>query len=98
MTGTSERLNLAAKAERWGRWNWYLPRWLKWLPAVRIEGAPPAGPMPALGEPVRATRRARTKGRRVVLVTGPEPIDRVPAISGLDKALETTADPATLDH
>src|SRR6266545_4524047 len=23
-----------------GRWNWYLPRWLEWLPRVEIEGAP----------------------------------------------------------
>jgi RND superfamily putative drug exporter len=22
-----------------GRWNWYLPRWLEWLPRVEIEGA-----------------------------------------------------------
>jgi RND superfamily putative drug exporter len=23
-----------------GEWNWYLPRWLGWLPRLRIEGAP----------------------------------------------------------
>jgi RND superfamily putative drug exporter len=23
-----------------GRWNWYLPQWLQWLPRVQIEGAP----------------------------------------------------------
>ena len=22
-----------------GRWNWYLPRWLEWLPRVEVEGA-----------------------------------------------------------
>jgi len=22
-----------------GRWNWYLPRWLHWLPRVQMEGA-----------------------------------------------------------
>jgi RND superfamily putative drug exporter len=22
-----------------GRWNWYLPRWLEWLPQVEVEGA-----------------------------------------------------------
>jgi RND superfamily putative drug exporter len=21
-----------------GRWNWYLPRWLEWLPRIEIEG------------------------------------------------------------
>jgi RND superfamily putative drug exporter len=27
-----------------GRWNWYLPNWLQWLPHLSIEGAPkPAG-------------------------------------------------------
>ena len=33
-----------------GRWNWYLPRWLEWLPRVEIEGRHPrsarAGQMP----------------------------------------------------
>jgi putative drug exporter of the RND superfamily len=23
-----------------GHWNWYLPRWLEWLPRVEVEGAP----------------------------------------------------------
>jgi uncharacterized membrane protein YdfJ with MMPL/SSD domain len=23
-----------------GRWNWYLPRWLDWLPRVQMEGQP----------------------------------------------------------
>ena len=39
-----------------GKWNWYLPSWLGWLPQVRIEGAPetaaPAEPERQL-EPVR---------------------------------------------
>jgi RND superfamily putative drug exporter len=25
-----------------GEWNWYLPRWLQWLPEVRLEAPPPA--------------------------------------------------------
>ena len=24
-----------------GRWNWYLPSWLEWLPDVHVEGAEP---------------------------------------------------------
>jgi RND superfamily putative drug exporter len=24
-----------------GRWNWYLPSWLSWLPDVHVEGAEP---------------------------------------------------------
>ncbi len=31
-----------------GDWNWYLPNWLKWLPNLNIEGAPP----PVLVPPV----------------------------------------------
>jgi putative drug exporter of the RND superfamily len=26
-----------------GRWNWYLPSWLEWLPRVQVEGPPAAG-------------------------------------------------------
>jgi RND superfamily putative drug exporter len=25
-----------------GRWNWYLPSWLGWLPRIQIEGARPS--------------------------------------------------------
>ena len=41
---------------------------------------------------------ARAEQRRVVLVNGPQPIDRILAVSGVDMAVETAADPATLDH
>jgi RND superfamily putative drug exporter len=27
-----------------GRWNWYLPRWLEWLPRLEAEGSVPARP------------------------------------------------------
>ncbi len=30
-----------------GRWNWYLPSWLEWLPHLSIEGAPSLQPAPA---------------------------------------------------
>ncbi len=30
-----------------GRWNWYLPRWLAWLPKVSIEGPVPTTTAPA---------------------------------------------------
>jgi len=43
-----------------GRWNWYLPSWLEWLPHLSIEGAPeppamagPTGVPPAPGGPTR---------------------------------------------
>jgi hypothetical protein len=50
-----------------------------------------------LNDLVRA-RRARAEQRRVVLVKGPQPIDRILAVSGVDMAVETAAEPATLDH
>ncbi len=30
-----------------GDWNWYLPRWLEWLPKLRVEGAETEEPTPA---------------------------------------------------
>ena len=29
-----------------GRWNWYLPRWLDWLPRLDVERPPEAAPVP----------------------------------------------------
>ena len=26
-----------------GEWNWYLPRWLEWLPRLQVEGASAGG-------------------------------------------------------
>jgi hypothetical protein len=52
----------------------------------------------AVGQLIGATQRARAAGRRVVLVTGPAPVDRVLAVSGVARTVETTPDPATLDN
>jgi RND superfamily putative drug exporter len=44
-----------------GRWNWYLPSWLEWLPHLSIEGAPQVGPPPsqtAFGEASEEERAA----------------------------------------
>ena len=49
-----------------------------------------------LNELVRAGR-ARAEQRRVVRVMGTQPIDRILAVSGVERAFETTADPPTLD-
>jgi RND superfamily putative drug exporter len=38
---------LPASMKLLGEWNWYLPRWLRWLPTVRLEGASPT-PAPEL--------------------------------------------------
>jgi putative drug exporter of the RND superfamily len=34
---------LPAAMKLLGKWNWYLPRWLEWLPRIQIEGARPDG-------------------------------------------------------
>jgi uncharacterized membrane protein YdfJ with MMPL/SSD domain len=35
---------LPATMSMLGRWNWYLPRWLDWLPRLSVEGPAPAPP------------------------------------------------------
>lgn len=50
-----------------------------------------------LAQLIAATGRARDEDRRVVLVTGAAAIDRLLALSGADRVLETTRDPAALD-
>jgi RND superfamily putative drug exporter len=40
-----------ALMELMGDWNWYLPKWLKWLPDIRVE-ARPQPPLPVdAGQP-----------------------------------------------
>jgi RND superfamily putative drug exporter len=39
---------LPATMKLLGDWNWYLPRWLEWLPRLRLE-AGPAQPAHELG-------------------------------------------------
>jgi RND superfamily putative drug exporter len=34
---------LPAVMQLLGRWNWYFPRWLEWLPRLQVEG--PAQPI-----------------------------------------------------
>jgi uncharacterized membrane protein YdfJ with MMPL/SSD domain len=38
---------LPATMKLLGEWNWYLPRWLDWLPHLRLESAPSAPPAKA---------------------------------------------------
>jgi putative drug exporter of the RND superfamily len=44
-----------------GRWNWYLPSWLEWLPHLSIEGAPQVGPAPSPSEPAMGTAPAEER-------------------------------------
>ncbi len=39
-----------ASMELLGDWNWYLPKWLEWLPEIHIEGAAVS---PSSARPVR---------------------------------------------
>jgi RND superfamily putative drug exporter len=38
-----------------GRWNWYLPSWLEWLPELHVEGDAEPVPAPAAKPPVPAS-------------------------------------------
>jgi uncharacterized membrane protein YdfJ with MMPL/SSD domain len=38
---------LPASMKLLGDWNWYLPKWLEWLPQVKHETQPDAVPVPA---------------------------------------------------
>ena len=65
-----------------GRWNWYLPRWLQWLPHVSLdEGTPgdgaaePSGPAPSAGDAVAGVPVA-TPPRSGVRTPTPSPARR----------------------
>jgi RND superfamily putative drug exporter len=35
---------LPATMKLLGEWNWYLPKWLSWLPRLKLEGAAQPAP------------------------------------------------------
>ena len=39
-----------ASMEMLGKWNWYLPSWLEWLPKVQVDGEPIAEPQTGSGK------------------------------------------------
>jgi RND superfamily putative drug exporter len=52
---------LPATMKLLGRWNWYLPRWLEWLPRLNVEPQRPEPsrmPPPAVPHPASATSGA----------------------------------------
>jgi RND superfamily putative drug exporter len=140
---------LPASMKLLGDWNWYLPKWLDWLPQVEVEDSDDsveglridvaeradglhvslAGDLdlttaeqlgarlrdlessaPAvtildlrglrfmdstgIAQLFQARRRASAEGRRLVVVKGSEPIDRILEIVRADSALELVEDPA----
>ena len=69
-----------AGMELLGDWNWYLPRWLQWLPDVSVEGS-----RPAAGESEVPAREGRNDGRpegAPAPHTGRVPAFRAPAHEG----------------
>ncbi len=48
-----------------GRWNWYLPKWLEWLPHVSLDegAAEPSGPAPTPGDAARPREAGTTASR-----------------------------------
>jgi RND superfamily putative drug exporter len=140
---------LPASMKLLGDWNWYLPKWLEWLPQVTpedsvdpaeglaidvtdrsgrvhvslagdldlttaeqlgtklrdLESSAPAVTLidlrglrfmdsTGLAQLFQARRRASAEGRRLVLVKGPEPIDRILEIVRADSAFELVENPA----
>jgi RND superfamily putative drug exporter len=79
-----------AGMELLGDWNWYLPRWLQWLPDISVEGR-----RPAAGESEGLSRDGRDSGRlegvpAPPVVPAPQtervPTFRVPAHAGAPAA------------
>jgi uncharacterized membrane protein YdfJ with MMPL/SSD domain len=62
---------LPATMKLLGRWNWYLPRWLAWLPRLNVE--------PQLPEPSRTPRPAVPRPGHAVDASTPRHSTRAPA-------------------
>jgi putative drug exporter of the RND superfamily len=63
-----------------GRWNWYLPSWLAWLPELQVEGAtaPVPGQRPGAGRPEDVDGPPAAGGRQEVALPQPRgaaPVD-----------------------
>ena len=55
---------LPATMKLLGEWNWYLPRWLGWLPKVKLEGGARRSPPRRLARRWRAPRSGRSSPPR----------------------------------
>jgi uncharacterized membrane protein YdfJ with MMPL/SSD domain len=103
---------LPASMKLLGNWNWYLPRWLRWLPRFDLgesefEGEIETRPAPAAAAPAAAPtrRRRRRRVRRllplgIVLAAGLAVTALSPASlsAGLGKKTERPADTAQLER
>jgi len=80
-----------------GRWNWYLPSWLSWLPELHVEADPEAEtPQPTSPCPFQCRSRptdgsARTRRRHPV----PAPAPRQPRCSDGSLVSDTARDGST---
>ena len=80
------RIVVPAAMELLGDWNWYLPRWLEWLPNVSIEGRVdehvPAGdtpaPAPRAKEPVAPPKVRRPFPRTAPGRLARRPLNKLP--------------------
>jgi RND superfamily putative drug exporter len=59
-----------------GDWNWYLPRWLEWIPRVGPVGAPSVPPAAGAGSGAPATRRFAPSGPPVDREGSGDPVER----------------------
>jgi anti-anti-sigma factor len=50
----------------------------------------------AIGELIAADKRSRDAGRRLILITGPGPVERLLALTGVDAKLRTASEPPEL--
>ncbi len=48
-----------------GRWNWYLPSWLNWLPELHVEGDPEPAPTTTAAPRTRSGERLNHQARPV---------------------------------
>ena len=64
---------LPATMKLLGDWNWYLPRWLEWLPHVGPVGGPalPRRPIPPRSPPPRRLPSARTASQAWSVLPSP---------------------------
>ena len=85
---------LPASMKLLGEWNWYLPRWLEWVPSLTPEQREPRAPRRGLlhGHWVSAIHAAADGAERCAL-RPPRPAPRPPALAPVASATLLGSDP-----